>query len=207
MFSEKPWNKEFRRLINDINNRWGCTYTDPHKPSQRINFDDKDFARIDDKFFYRIFSFKINEHEFFVTISEFALPGYDLIDSADNSEYLSLTLGAHCGLRMALRHEHFMDRFKKKIGLENEIQVGDPGFDREYFIISRPNIDAAPIRTGAFRTAIRAFEPFSGIFISPGSVTVAQALGDENTLCLKHIEEVTAKLVTLAKLVPPKKPL
>jgi len=126
MLSEKPWRKEFDKLIQDMTAHWGGQITNFEKPEDR----DLDLTSL---YVYPIYKAKIDNYAVHVTISEFPLPGGGIISAADNVEYISVFLVVPCSFTAAIRHEHLIDRFKKKLGLENEVQTGNEEFDKKYF--------------------------------------------------------------------------
>ncbi|MEE9553173.1 MAG: hypothetical protein V3W18_02655, partial [candidate division Zixibacteria bacterium] len=136
-----------------------------------------------------------------VTISEFALPGISVMEAADNVEYISILLITPCTFSAAIRHEIFMDRFKKKIGLEFEAQTGDESFDKKYFIISKPKEDISHLKSRQVQEKIINLEPFSGLHFSKGGINLAHVINNSGRLNIRSIEPIIKHLIDLAKFV------
>jgi hypothetical protein len=193
MLSEKPWRKEFDRLLEEMKARWGGKITNVNDPK------DRSLGAVSSSIYvYPTYQTTVDDSVLHVTISEFAFPGNRLIEAADNVEYLSIHLMTPCAFKAAIRHERFMDRFRKKIGLEYEVQTGNEEFDRDYFLITHPKEDINHLKSLQAQEGIMGLEPFSGLSFGSGGINLTRVLHDDSHLNVQSIETTIKKLIALA---------
>ena len=198
MLSEKPWRNEFDKLLKDMKALWGGEIT---------SFDDKDVPAekaLSGLYVYPSYKTNVDGFPLNITISEFPLPGGGIIAAADNVEYISILLIAPCTLKAAIRHEHLMDRFKKKLGLEYEAQTGNENFDKKYFLITALKEDAGILKSSQVQQRIMKLEPFDGLHFSKGGINFTRFISDKDTLKIRNIENMVKRLIILANLVQEK---
>lgn len=198
MLSEKPWRKEFDNLLKKMKALWG---------GQITSFDDPDVSsdkKLSSLYVYPIYKATVDGFPVHVTISEFPLPGGGLIAAADNVEYISILLIAPCAFEAAIRHEHLMDRFKKKLGLEYEVQTGNEKFDKKYFLITQLEKDVSILKSNQVQQHIMDLEPFDGLHFSKGGINSTHVINDKKMLKVQNIETIVKKLIALANLVQQK---
>ncbi|UCE66257.1 MAG: hypothetical protein JSU85_15665 [Candidatus Zixiibacteriota bacterium] len=198
MLSEKPWRKEFDDLLEKMKAFWG---------GQITSFDDTDIPAektLSSLYVYPIYKATVDGFPLQVTISEFPLPGGGLITAADNVEFLSILLIAPCAFKAAIRHEHLMDRIKKKLGLEYEAQTGNEKFDEKYFLITALKEDVSILKSDQVQQHIMDLEPFDGLHFSKGGINFTHSIFDKNMLKVQNVEVIAKRLVTLANLVQQK---
>jgi hypothetical protein len=195
MLSEKPWRKEFDRLLQKMTALWGgqiTSFDDPDVPSEKT---------LSSVFVYPIYKTTVDGFAVHVTVSEFPLPGAGLMNAMDNVEFLSILLIAPCTFTAAIRHEHLMDRFKKKLGLENEVQTGNEKFDKKYFLITKLKEDVSKMKLDQFQQKTMDLEPFDGLHFSKGGINSTHVINDTKVLKIQNIETNVKKLIALANLV------
>jgi hypothetical protein len=198
MLSEKPWKKEFDELLEKMKALWD---------GQITSFDDPDVSSeksLSSVYIYPIYKTTVDNFAVHVTISEFPLPGGGVMAAADNVEFLSIHLIAPCTFTAAIRHEHLMDRFKKKLGLENEVQTGNEKFDKKYFLITALNEDVSKLKLDQVQQKIMDIEPFDGLHFSKGGINLTQMINDRNILKVQNVETIVKRMIALTDLVQAK---
>lgn len=196
MLRERLWRKEFDKLLKEMKALWNGQIDNVADPNDRSTA-----SLYSDTYVYPTYKSTIYDHSVYVTISEFALPGGSLMGAADNVEYLSIFLYARCIFSAAIRHEMFIDRIKKKIGLEFEAQTGYEKFDRKYFIISKLKEDISRLKSMDVQQKITNLEPFSGLHFSKGGINSTHVIDNSDPLNVRNVEFIVKKLIDLAKLV------
>ena len=194
MSIDKPWMKEYDKLLNEMKALWGDHSKEVNNP------DDKSFS-ISSYYVYPILNTNIDGFDVQVTVSKNILPGAGAIQSSDNIEYLSILLITPCTLKAAIRHESFTDRFKKKLALEFEAQTGNEKFDKDYFLITRPKEDIQLLKSNQVQNEIRGLEPFSGLVFTKGGINSTHLIEDKSILNIQNIKRIIMQLIVLANLV------
>lgn len=216
MSYEKPWSKEFDSLLEKMTARWGGEIDGPEdlaKDDRRKRGDtNTSFAQAEaghaagpiDLYYYPRYTAVIDNHTISMTVWEYPFPGTRMMEGEDNIEYLLIVLHMSCNHRIAVRHEHFMDRFKKKVGLEYELQTGDGKFDRDYFLITRPKENIEFLKLPVVQKTIRDMEPFAGISFGMYGISFSRELCDEKQFDIAEIKSIVHRLIGLAAAVPSK---
>ncbi|MBK8185964.1 MAG: hypothetical protein IPK77_01160 [Cellvibrio sp.] len=84
--------------------------------------------------------------------------GYEYSLIARNSRVEEILLGVSVGnqFNFTIKHEVFLDRFFKKLGVSNEIQTGDEEFDNSIYVVSDDKgFHAKLVESTVFRCAIK----------------------------------------------------
>jgi hypothetical protein len=191
MLSDKPWRKEFDRLLEVMKARWGGRIDKMHDP-------DHGGLSLTDLYVYPIYKTAVDNFNLHITISEFPLPGINVMAAADNVEFISILMTAPCTFNAAIRHESFMDRFKKKLGLEYEAQTGNEKFDKKYFLITPPKEDLGSLKSIQVQQRIMDLEPFDGVYLGKGGISFSNMITDAKELEIQNIERTIEKLKKLA---------
>lgn len=197
MLSERPWEKEFDKLLRDMKAVWGGQITEIDNPGFRG-------SGLTEMYVYPIYDTTVDDFKVRLTISELPLPGMGLIEGADNVEYLSIQLSVTCAIEAAVRHEYFLDRLKKKLALDYEVQTGNRRFDRDYFLITRPKEDISLLKSTQVQEKIVDLEPFDGLLFGIGGINSTYEIAGKNPLNVGYVEQKIKKLIALGKLVQKK---
>ncbi len=188
MSLEKPWKKEFNELLNEMQARWGGEVSEAEEVGAEI-------------FTYPSFYATINEFPVMISISEVGFPVGQSMDACDNIEYLMVYLKTPCEFKVAIRHETFVDRLKKKIGFEFEFQTSNDEFDKDYFIVTQDFEQTDRIKTVEFQNGIKDLEPFSGVMAYKTGIKLTSQINDGSDLLLYKVEEIINRLISLSKIM------
>ncbi len=196
MSIERPWQKPFDELLEELKARLGGEIKMP-----------RDYGGANgrnpppDIYNYPMFSTEVEGYKLIVEISEFPVTGASYLESGDNVEYLSLHVNTPIDCDLLIRHEGLIDRFKKRIGVTKEFQTGNEEFDRTYFLYVNPDHDASWLRDSTFRKAIEALEPFDAMRFAPYGIYLSQGIHDKQQLSFSAVEQHAVKLIDLARML------
>ena len=180
MFTEKPWERPFHDLLNKMSERWpnGTIATGKNPDQAAVSSSIWQYPR---------FIVDIEGVRFVISVGEFPIGSADILDSADNVEYLRIEATTSFDLSLTLRHEGFYDRVRKRFLFAYEFQTGVADFDRDYLIDAQTDIDRRLVANGEFQRCVRELEPLSNLAFLKHSAGWSQELREESQLTLEAV--------------------
>jgi hypothetical protein len=189
--------KPFEKLVVELEARWGEESTDkaPSAPNGESLISGRSLWA------YPFFSGTREGSRVAVTISEQPVGQGNLLDAADNCEFLQISLFRKIGVCLILRHEGIFDRLKKKIRFDWEYQTGNAEFDRKYYIAeARSERDRKLVDKGDFQKLVNKLEPFASLALLDSGVHCSLFIEDESILSFECIDSYLRQLQLIIEL-------
>ena len=196
MSVERPWEEPFQRLIEQLKTNW--TEVPKKETASPVEKNPMPAGRWCSYPFFRAMR---GDDQVVLTISESPVGTGDMLDAADNYEFLMLSVYRPLEARLTLRHEGIFDRLKKSIKFEWEYQTGNKEFDRKYYIVdARTDRDKALASNAEFQEQVRKLEPLTSIALMSSGVHLSVAIEDESVLSFESVDDYLGRLIRLADL-------
>ena len=176
----RPWEKQYRNLLAEVEQRWGKKL----HGADYAKMDEERWSNLDPTWYP---SFRGRRDG-------------DLIDISLKMDTLELSVCVPVGALILIRPEGFVDRLFKRIMFWWEFQTGNPAFDRKYYIEDiRNEADKSLVRDPQFQRLMGELEPFLLVSLGEKSARLSCEIEGESQFTLGYIDERLGSLSRLAK--------
>jgi len=186
--------------------QWGGTVDDAELKSKQ-NKESYDTNILGSSFIYPIYTGTLKNIQFIIEISRF--PGSVRQQSRpvawDGLQYLRIYFFLKNNYNLQLTREDLEDRMEKFLHLTNEIQTGNPDFDKRFFIKSSTQKDQALVLDGKIQELITLLDPFELLEIISTGIIWSKTLTEKNQLEFPRIEKTMLTLLKLTEAIDERK--
>jgi hypothetical protein len=121
--------------------------------------------------------------------------------SLSGRDVFYISLGYELNREIRVRHELWVDKMHKMLGLIYEFQTADIAFDKKYFIECKDSSDHHIFLDATFRELIRKLEPFGRIVITCKRLATSRSIECANDLHPSSIKEIIDLLLKMARYI------
>ena len=176
----RPWEKEYRILLAEVQQKWGNKLSDEDSAKA-----DEALWSILDPMSYPTFCGKREGKQIVVSF---------------NADVLELAVSRPLGVRLVIRPEGFVDRLLKRIMFWWEFQTGNPSFDRKFFVEDiRPKAARLVVRDRQFQRLVEDLGPFVSLDLGERSVRGFFEIEDASQLTIGYSDMRLGRLSKLAE--------
>jgi hypothetical protein len=198
----KPWEKDYNRLLQKIVAQWGGTVDDAELKS-RQNKESYETRTLGASFIYPIYTGTMKNIQFMIEISLF--PGsvrtQSRIVAIDAIRYLRIYFFLKNNYNLQLTREDLEDRMEKFFHLTNEIQTGNPDFDKRFFIKSSTQKDQALVTESKIQELVTRLDPFELLEIIPTGIIWSITLTQNDQLDFSRVDKTVLTLLELTETI------
>ena len=197
MIYEKPWNKEFTRLLAALEIALGGKIVEPEIDESYSRGYSSEVAYYN----YSLLHAEIDNVGVRVEISHNEMAGAVLLDGSDQTAFLVLCALSHPQGFFRIRPEGVDVRLLKFIRIENEFDTSNPDFNDALFLEVSDNKAKRLLQRADLQEMILALLPFDSLQAHSKGLRYSELLTQKKQLDCEYVISTLKQLVALAQVI------